>query len=418
MILNSCQFAFKKSLVKISGFCLLVSLFSCAAYGKSLESNQSNVSEILPEEVFPQNGIIKKQKIFWKKIFGQYKSYQHIIHDRYDPEVIVSVIDFNLPKFKRFKSKYRNYKSRDKLLQEYINLYQGAISKIMANPNDLKLYQMNPFAKTLRETYGSDPKKWSDLIKNGASLRSQAGLRDDFDIAVKRSDKYLPLMEKVFSSYGLPMALTRLPFVESMFSNRMRSKVGASGVWQFMPRTAKTFVRVNQYFDERNSPLKATRAAARLFKSNFKYLKSWPLAVTAYNHGISGLKKAMRKYGVSRLDEIVERYQSGRFGFASRNFYAEFLAATEVYSELQMKRSQKKSTAIDVEKFRLKRGYSLNQLTSYTPLSRSQLKKYNQCLTSKGLKRYRHKPLPRGYELYVPKKIAKKFKKMIKKIKL
>jgi membrane-bound lytic murein transglycosylase D len=140
-------------------------------------------------------------------------------------------------------------------------------------------------------------------------------------------------MEKIFREEGLPVELTRLPFVESSFNVNARSKVGASGIWQFMPRTGRAYMRVARDVDERNDPLIATRASARVFKQNYMMLESWPLAVTGYNHGAFGVKNITRKLGTNDLAEIVEKYSSRSFGFASENFYACFLAALAVEKE-------------------------------------------------------------------------------------
>jgi membrane-bound lytic murein transglycosylase D len=137
-------------------------------------------------------------------------------------------------------------------------------------------------------------------------------------------------MEKVFRAERLPIELTRLPFVESSFNVQARSRVGASGVWQFMPRTAKPSMMVNRDVDERNDPATATHAAARLMRANFEMLRSWPLALTAYNHGAAGVARAVRKAKSRELSVIIDNYSSRRFGFASSNFFACFLAALEV----------------------------------------------------------------------------------------
>jgi membrane-bound lytic murein transglycosylase D len=84
-------------------------------------------------------------------------------------------------------------------------------------------------------------------------------------------------------------------------------------------------------YDERYHPLRASEAAARHLEENYEALRSWPLAITAYNHGRAGMKRAVRRVGTRDLGEIVDRYRSRTFGFASRNFYAEFVAAAVVY---------------------------------------------------------------------------------------
>jgi membrane-bound lytic murein transglycosylase D len=82
--------------------------------------------------------------------------------------------------------------------------------------------------------------------------------------------------------------------------------------------------------DQRLDPLESTRAAARLLQHNYSILKTWPLAITAYNHGLSGMRRAVRITGTDDIGTIVREYDGRLFGFASRNFYASFLAALDV----------------------------------------------------------------------------------------
>jgi membrane-bound lytic murein transglycosylase D len=89
-------------------------------------------------------------------------------------------------------------------------------------------------------------------------------------------------------------------------------------------------MRVDNVVDERMDPFAASDGAARLLRANYNELGSWPLAITAYNHGAGGMKRAIRKLGTDDIGVVVARYESRSFGFASRNFYTEFLAALDV----------------------------------------------------------------------------------------
>lgn len=109
------------------------------------------------------------------------------------------------------------------------------------------------------------------------NIRSQLGQKDFFVGGLKASGRYLPHMEKIFLEQGLPIELTRMPFVESSFNVKAESKVGASGIWQIMPRTGRAYLKVTHNIDERNSPLKATKAAARILRRYNRALKSCPL---------------------------------------------------------------------------------------------------------------------------------------------
>ena len=89
-------------------------------------------------------------------------------------------------------------------------------------------------------------------------------------------------------------------------------------------------MKIQYEVDERLDPLLATIAAAKLLAENYRHLKRWPLAITAYNHGRQSLKKIVARTGTDDLAKLIEGYDGWLFKFASKNFYAEFLAAREV----------------------------------------------------------------------------------------
>ncbi|MBM4298941.1 MAG: hypothetical protein FJ143_14495 [Deltaproteobacteria bacterium] len=165
-----------------------------------------------------------------------------------------------------------------------------------------------------------------DLDEEMGRLRTQRGAKDQFLAGLRAGGRYLPEMKKIFRDQELPTDLAYLPLVESFFNLRARSPVGAAGIWQFMPETGRKFLRIDNTVDERLDPIASTRAAAKLLKENYQILGSWPLAITAYNHGTEGLFRAIQVTGSRNLVDIIRRYKSDRFGFASQNFYAEFLA--------------------------------------------------------------------------------------------
>lgn len=169
-----------------------------------------------------------------------------------------------------------------------------------------------------------------DLVDNDIRIRSQRGVKNHFVEGLKISGRYMAEMDKIFRAEALPAQLALLPLVESSFNVRARSSVGAVGMWQFMPETGKKFMRIDGMVDERRDPLASTRAAARLLKQNYQILGSWPLAITAYNHGTEGMLRAINAVGSRDLGEIILRYGGANFGFASKNFYAEFLAVVDV----------------------------------------------------------------------------------------
>jgi membrane-bound lytic murein transglycosylase D len=175
-----------------------------------------------------------------------------------------------------------------------------------------------------------DPERFREAASEDR-LRSQTGVRERFQEGVQISRRYIKAMEEIFRRAGLPVELTRLPLIESSFNLSATSKVGAAGIWQFMPATGRIYeMRVSDAIDERRDPLIATEAAARFLRDNYERLGSWPLAITAYNHGPGGMATAVSTVGSSDIADIIRYYRGRAFGFASRNFYPEFLAAVEV----------------------------------------------------------------------------------------
>jgi membrane-bound lytic murein transglycosylase D len=276
---------------------------------------------------FPTSPIIETRVQFWEKIFARYPSHQIVIHDRDDVNLILGVIQLRTQGFDSVDSPGADRFIED-TLRRYAETLKGFKERgaVMRNEHALAAAIWNAC---------NTPAARQRLLRGRITLRSQGGLADTFQDAYRTSELYLPRMERIFRSHGLPPELTRMVFVESMFNLQARSKVGASGLWQLMPRTARAYIRVNRRVDERNSPYKATQAAARILRQNHKALGNWPLAITAYNHGLGGMRRAVKQTGSRRLTDIIQEYRSPSFGFASSHFYAEFLAALRVHAQLK-----------------------------------------------------------------------------------
>ena len=101
-------------------------------------------------------------------------------------------------------------------------------------------------------------------------------------------------------------------------------------MWEFTRSTGMRYLQIDRIVDERRDPFFATAAAARLLADNHDVLGTWPLALTAYNHGLAGMRRAVQQQNTTDIGTIVRKYQSRSFGFASRNFYAAFLAALDI----------------------------------------------------------------------------------------
>lgn len=234
---------------------------------------------------------------FWIDIYSKYTTHQGVIHDSENLSTIYEVVDF-----KEIELSGLPLKFQEKLKQRLVD---DAKKRVLARFKDSGL----------------------ELSR----LRFQLGQKDRMATALESSGRYLPDFEKIFREAGLPIELTRLVFVESSFNVMARSKVGASGLWQLMRGTVRPYRIMNPAVDGRNHPLVATKMAARILADNFRRLGSWPLALTAYNHGATGVAHLVEKTGTREIGELVQSEGVSRsFGFASKNFYASFLAALEV----------------------------------------------------------------------------------------
>jgi membrane-bound lytic murein transglycosylase D len=280
-----------------------------------------------PAATFSVTPQLRPQVDFWIAIFATYSRHQNVIHDTEHLDRVYSVLD------------YRDLQER--------GVSAGQIDSTMRSDEDAEkariramLYrlQQNPDPATLtaeelrlRSLFATDPSptKYLDAAAPDR-IRGQRGLRERFAQGIATAHAYFPYMEEIFRRNGVPVEITRLPLVESTFNMKAYSKVGAAGVWQFMPGTARHFMRVDGVVDERLDPLVATAAAATFMRQNYEKLGTWPLAIKAYNHGPAGMARAVRDTGTTDIATIIRNYKGPAFKFASRNFYPEFLAAVHV----------------------------------------------------------------------------------------
>ena len=372
-----------------------LSVFALTAYSNASQ-DRSEIGR--DDSLFPRPAQVRKQVRFWRKVFYEIPSTKVIIHEAADPEHIIEIIDYAA----KGPSTVLSRQAREELTSRRLSAYAKAAENFAKEGAHAP--SRGVFEQTLFEAFRSSPSALKRLYKGEVRIRAQSGLADDFLQAAATAQVYLPSMEKVFLRYGVPTLLTRLPFVESMFNLKARSKVGASGIWQFMPQTARNFIYVNQLVDERNAPEKATKAAAQFLANNYHLLGSWPLAVTAYNHGVLGMANAVKKVGSRDIGAIIDSYSSPSFGFASRNFYSEFLAAADIYDRLyRQQRILRSAATLATASVILDRQITLKQFMDISSLSQEVISALNPCLLETAWNTYRHKLLPPFYELKVPK---------------
>ena len=265
--------------------------------------------------LFPCPPALRPAVDFWIRVFTQITTNEGFLHDPNDLGVIYETVRF-APGTSRWERQQVVNRARDRLAAE--------LRRIAAGVRPLTAQEQR-----IRALWGPDTSA-ARLLRAANDIRFQLGQSNRFRDGLIRSGAWQHAIARALARQGLPPQLAALPLVESSYNPRAYSKDGAAGIWQFMPGTAQPFLRMNAAIDQRMDPFSATVAAAQLLAYNHRILGTWPLAITAYNHGLAGMMRAVRVMGTKNIADIVLHYRTPMFGFASRNFYVSFLAALYV----------------------------------------------------------------------------------------
>ena len=140
---------------------------------------------------------------------------------------------------------------------------------------------------------------FNDVVKK--YIEAYTGrLRNKVSFMLAAANFYIPMFEEALEAYDLPMELKYLPIIESALDPKAQSRVRATGLWQFMLRTSKSYgLETNSLVEERFDPQKSTWAAARYLKDLYTIYKDWNLVLAAYNSGPGNVNKAIRRAGGS-----------------------------------------------------------------------------------------------------------------------
>jgi membrane-bound lytic murein transglycosylase D len=334
---------------------------------------------------FPRYSVIDNNVRFWETIYSRYSTSQGVVHDSNNLGIVYEVIPifnhripgastFNKPLMKGIKNKYSRILNK---LAKGIAPHSTEEKRVAAL-----------FGKVSHNRF----KKAAD------SVRVQVGQKDRFLEGVIRSGAYMEEIKIIFKKQGLPEGLAYLPHVESSFNLKAYSKAGASGIWQFIRSTGKQFLTINYAIDERQDPILASHAAAMFLKNNYRLLNSWPLALTAYNYGPSGMLRAQKAH--RSYEEIFSHYEEGHFKFASRNFYSSFLAAKSVAKRLEKDPSIKQDKPRRTLLFPLPGYIAAQDLCKHFDISPHTLKTLNPALRRSVFQGGKY--IPKGYALRLP----------------
>jgi membrane-bound lytic murein transglycosylase D len=333
---------------------------------------------------FPMPEALRPQVKFWIKMFTKYPSSHMLIFDEDDVRIVYHVVDTQT--IKGPTDVYiRN------TIQDLKNTIQSVIKK--------NFYELTESEITFLEKVPR-PRTVPKLKRMLRTIRFQQGGADSFRQGLVRSGYYLPMIRTTLKKHNVPLELAYLPHVESAFDPAATSKYGAAGLWQFTQSTGKHYLNISYAVDERRDPELSSIAAAKLLSENYQSLKTWPLAITAYNHGRTGVNRLVNRLGSRKIKDILN-HKGGNFLFASRNFYPSFLAAKYIASHINyFFPGLKRANPLTYQSFIVSKNTLITQLV--TPeLPIQTLKRLNPSFSSPLLQGYRS--IPAGTRINLPK---------------
>ncbi len=338
-------------------------------------------------ETFPRPPELEADVEFWVSIFTRYDSDEGVLHDSRELGVVYERLDMPAELSRRER-------------QRRVSRHKSDLKRILQSLAAGKRDKLTPEEGRVLALWPADVSN-ATLAAAVSRIRYQQGLADRFRQGLVRSGRWRSFVVAEFAALGVPVELAALPHVESSYNPAARSHVGASGIWQFTRSTGRRFMQVDHVVDERNDPFAATRAAGRLLAYNYSIAGNWPMAITAYNHGLAGVRRAMRKHGDTAYVDILRNYNGRAFGFASRNFYVAFLAAMQV--DLNAERyfpGVVADAAIAYDSVDLPKYIRVTELARTLGVTEAELKKHNPSLQSTIWSG--SKLLPQGFGLRMP----------------
>jgi membrane-bound lytic murein transglycosylase D len=209
---------------------------------------------------------------------------------------------------------------------------------------------------------------------------------------------YFPLFEEKLDQYDVPLEVKYLAIVESALNPKARSRVGATGLWQFMYGTARIYdLKVSSYVDERSDPVRSTEAACQYLSRLYDIFEDWNLALAAYNCGPGNVNRAIRRSGGKKDYWEIWDYLPRE----TRGYIPAFIGAAYVMEhsdELGLKARETTISAYLVDTIAVDRLITFEELTEYLDISMDELRVLNP--------QYKLDIIPfveeRGYTLQLP----------------
>lgn len=186
-------------------------------------------------------------------------------------------------------------------LDSLMSLYMS--KKYLSMPGDCEMKNENPvftpeeYIDRLRRMPTVMEMGYNDIVQRFID-RYMAHLRHSVSYMLGATNFYVPIFEEALEAYQVPLELKYLPVIESALNPRAVSRVGATGLWQFMLGTGKQYgLEVNSLVDERRDPVRSSYAAARYLRDLYRIFGDWNLVIAAYNCGPGNINKAIHRSG-------------------------------------------------------------------------------------------------------------------------
>ena len=242
-----------------------------------------------------------------------------------------------------------------------------AVPEVLENP---LFYNYNfTYKKRLDSIQRAIPLTYNESVQRYIDIYSSR--KDMMGKMLGLSEYYFPIFENALKAYDVPMELKFLPIIESSMNSHAISRVGATGLWQFMFSTAKDYgLGMDNFVDERKDPIQASYAAAAYFKDAYKNLGDWLLAIAAYNCGTGNVNRAIAK-AHSRDFWAIRPFLPQE----TRNYVPAFIAAIYVMNcpDKHQIKAQKSLFAIKTDTIQVSRFVSLTELAAALAMEESDL---------------------------------------------
>jgi membrane-bound lytic murein transglycosylase D len=343
------------------------------------------------QELFPRPAALEPAVQFWTRVYTEIDTKSGFIHDNWRLDIVYQTV--RIPEDLGQRERRRRIERATESIRDALNKLATGARQGLDKEEERILALFPPDTSN------------AEFRAAAGRLRFQLGQADRFRAGLVRSGAYKEHILEILDRRGLPRELAALPHVESSFDPTAYSKVGAAGLWQFMRSTGVRYMRIDHIVDERRDPYFATDAAARLLADNYDVIRTWPLALTAYNHGLAGMRRAVEQVKTNDIATIVARYQSRSFGFASRNFYTAFLAALEIDRNPERYfPNVKLDTPSDTDTVKVPAFIRVETLADALNVREGKLRELNPALTDIVWSGDKYVPL--GFELRVPRSTA------------